>query len=140
MSQNWSRIAELVDEGLALTPTARAVWLDTLSRSEPTLARAVRKLIEARVSETETMASPVLAASPGAHFPGNRVGPYLLVELLGSGGMSDVYAARDRARELRENPAWITGIEHRIETPILGARDLTTSPSTQASAKAAGRS
>ena len=35
------------------------------------------------------------------------------------------------------DPAWITGIEHRIETPVLGARDLTTSPSTAASAKAA---
>ena len=46
-------------------------------------------------------------------------------------------AAGDRARELRENPAWITGIEHRIETPVLGARDLTESPSTAASAKAA---
>ena len=28
----------------------------------------------------------------------------------------------DKARELRENPAWITGFEHRIETPVLGAR------------------
>jgi acetyl-CoA acetyltransferase len=48
-----------------------------------------------------------------------------------------VLAAGDRARELRENPAWITGIEHRIETPVLGARNLTESPSTAASAKAA---
>ena len=46
-------------------------------------------------------------------------------------------AAGDRALELRENPAWITGFEHRIETPILGARDLTTSPSTEVSAKVA---
>jgi acetyl-CoA acetyltransferase len=48
-----------------------------------------------------------------------------------------VLAAGDKARELRENPAWITGFEHRIETPILGARDLTTSTTTAASAKAA---
>lgn len=48
-----------------------------------------------------------------------------------------VLAADERARELRERPAWITGFEHRIETPIIGARDLTTSPSTAASAKAA---
>jgi acetyl-CoA acetyltransferase len=48
-----------------------------------------------------------------------------------------VLAAGDRARELRETPAWITGIEHRIETPVLGARNLTESPSTAASAKAA---
>ncbi len=53
------------------------------------------------------------------------------------GASAIVLAAGDRARELRENPAWITGIEHRIETPILGARELTTSPSTAASAKAA---
>src|SRR6202020_1600600 len=53
------------------------------------------------------------------------------------GASAIVLAAGDKARELRENPAWITGIEHRIETPVLGARDLTTSPSTEASAKAA---
>ena len=48
-----------------------------------------------------------------------------------------VIAAGDRARELRERPAWITGFEHRIETPSIGARDLTTSPSTAASARLA---
>jgi acetyl-CoA acetyltransferase len=53
------------------------------------------------------------------------------------GASAIVLAAGDRARELRERPAWITGFEHRIETPMLGARDLTTSPSTAASAKAA---
>jgi len=56
---------------------------------------------------------------------------------IADGASAIVLAAGDKARELRENPAWITGIEHRIETPVLGARDLTTSPSTQASAKAA---
>lgn len=53
------------------------------------------------------------------------------------GASAIVLAAGDRARELRERPAWITGFEHRIETPVLGARDLTTSPSTTASARAA---
>jgi acetyl-CoA acetyltransferase len=53
------------------------------------------------------------------------------------GASAIVLAAGDKARELRENPAWITGFEHRIETPVLGARDLTTSPSTAASAKVA---
>jgi acetyl-CoA acetyltransferase len=53
------------------------------------------------------------------------------------GASAIVLAAGDKARELRENPAWITGFEHRIETPALGARDLTTSPSTAASAQGA---
>lgn len=53
------------------------------------------------------------------------------------GAAAIVLAAGDRARSMRENPAWITGIEHRIETPVLGARDLTVSTSTAASAAAA---
>ncbi|WP_167097388.1 thiolase domain-containing protein [Mycobacterium sp. DL592] len=53
------------------------------------------------------------------------------------GASAIVLAVGDRAKELRERPAWITGFEHRIETPVLGARDLTTSPSTAASAKVA---
>jgi acetyl-CoA acetyltransferase len=53
------------------------------------------------------------------------------------GAAAIVLAADGRARELRENPAWITGFEHRIESPSLGVRDLTTSSSTAASAKAA---
>jgi acetyl-CoA acetyltransferase len=48
-----------------------------------------------------------------------------------------VIAAGERARELRERPAWITGFEHRIETPSIGARDLTRSPSTATSARIA---
>ncbi|WP_299562310.1 thiolase domain-containing protein [uncultured Mycolicibacterium sp.] len=53
------------------------------------------------------------------------------------GASAIVLAADDKARELRERPAWITGIEHRIETPALGARDLTTSASTAVSAQVA---
>jgi hypothetical protein len=49
-----------------------------------------------------------------------------------------VLAVGDRARELSTNPAWITGIDHRIEAPALGVRDLTTSDSTRRAAEAAG--
>jgi acetyl-CoA acetyltransferase len=49
-----------------------------------------------------------------------------------------VLAREDRARDLTDRPARIASIHHRVETPHLGARDLTTSPSTVAAAKAAG--
>lgn len=50
-----------------------------------------------------------------------------------------ILASAERAREIRENPAFITGLEHRIDSPALGSRDLTRSPSTTAAARAAGR-
>ncbi|HEU0191031.1 MAG TPA: thiolase domain-containing protein [Mycobacterium sp.] len=53
------------------------------------------------------------------------------------GAAAIVLAAGERARELHENPAWITGFEHRIESPVLGSRDLTRSPSTAVSTRAA---
>jgi acetyl-CoA acetyltransferase len=48
-----------------------------------------------------------------------------------------VIAAGDRARSLCEQPAWITGFDHRIDTGSLGARDLTTAPSAAAAGAAA---
>jgi acetyl-CoA acetyltransferase len=47
-----------------------------------------------------------------------------------------VLASAERACELAEHPAIITGIEHRVDSPVLGARDLTRSPSTEAAGRA----
>lgn len=49
-----------------------------------------------------------------------------------------VLAVAGRAHEFAERPAVITGIEHRVDTPVLGARDLTRSPSTEAAGQAVG--
>ena len=54
------------------------------------------------------------------------------------GAAAIVLARSDKARELCERPAWLTGFAHRIDSPMFGARDLTVSPSTTAAAKAAG--
>jgi acetyl-CoA acetyltransferase len=49
-----------------------------------------------------------------------------------------VLAAEDKARSLVDRPAWITGIDHRIEPHALGLRDLTVSESTRIAADKAG--
>jgi acetyl-CoA acetyltransferase len=54
------------------------------------------------------------------------------------GAAAVVIAAGDRAREVCENPAWITGFAHCTDGQNMGARDLTTSPSTTAAGRAAG--
>jgi len=71
--------------------------------------------------------------------------PYLATPLrkhdcapVSDGAAAVILAADDRARELCSRPAWITGIAHRVDSPNLGGRDLTTSPSTVAAARAAG--
>lgn len=54
------------------------------------------------------------------------------------GAVAVVLAAGDRARKVCQRPAWIRGIDHRIEPHSLGARDLTVSVSTRLAAQKAG--
>jgi len=76
----------------------------------------------------ELLASPYLAAPLRMH----DCAP------ITDGAAVIVLAAGDRARELVERPAWITGIAHRVDSAHLGARDLTRSPSTAGAAQAVG--
>ena len=68
---------------------------------------------------------------------GNDV-PEVPPTYVADGAVAVVLAVSDRARALTKTPAWIRGIDHRIEPPSLGVRDLATSPSTQTAAKTAG--
>jgi acetyl-CoA acetyltransferase len=54
------------------------------------------------------------------------------------GACAVILAADDHARSLCERPAWIRGIDHRIEPMALGLRDLTTSASTRTASERAG--
>src|ERR1700704_4937235 len=54
------------------------------------------------------------------------------------GATAVVIAAGDVARKVCKRPAWIRGIEHRIEAHAIGVRDLASSPSTKAAGIAAG--
>ncbi len=57
---------------------------------------------------------------------------------LTDGAAAVVLAAGEKAYEWCERPAFITGIDHRIETHSIGARDLTVSPSTTLAGEKAG--
>ncbi|MFD3663872.1 thiolase domain-containing protein [Streptomyces sp. NPDC058659] len=86
------------------------------------------------------------AANPHAQLPGARPqGEYVVQPLrtgdcppIGDGVAAVILAAGDRARELCARPAWIRGMDHRIEAHSLGVRDLTDSPSTRLAAERAG--
>jgi acetyl-CoA acetyltransferase len=57
---------------------------------------------------------------------------------ISDGAAAVVLAAGDLARRVCARPAWISGIDHRIEPHALGARDLTQSPSTALAGQRAG--
>jgi acetyl-CoA acetyltransferase len=57
---------------------------------------------------------------------------------ISDGASAMLVASAETARRLCARPAWIRGIDHRMETGMLGARDLTRSPSTRYAGARAG--
>ena len=129
-------VAPLWPDSVSLAGLQARIGLDTGKWTHEQMAQvALDSFAQAERTDREKSAKSIdeLLARPFFNDPLRRhdIAP------ITDGAAVIVLAAGDRARELRENPAWITGIEHRIETPVLGARNLTESPSTAASAKAA---
>ncbi|MET9955857.1 thiolase domain-containing protein [Streptomyces sp. NPDC006339] len=127
-------LAPLWPDSVALAALQARALIDAGDTDEPALAA-----IAARNRRDAT-------ANPHAQLPGARPqGDYLVAPLrtgdcppVGDGAAAVILAAGDRARDLCARPAWITGMDHRVEAHSLGVRDLTDSPSTRLAAERAG--
>jgi acetyl-CoA acetyltransferase len=129
-------VAPLWPDSVSLAGLQARIGLDSGKWTHEQMAQvALESFAQSERTDSEKPAKSVdeLLARPFFNDPLRRhdIAP------ITDGAAAIVLAAGDRARGLRQNPAWIAGIEHRIETPVLGARNLTESPSTQAAAKAA---
>jgi acetyl-CoA acetyltransferase len=129
------------------------LWPDSVSLA----ALQARALLDAGLATEHDFAEIArrsradAAANPYAQLKGSRepnallADPYVVAPLrrhacppISDGAAAVVLAAGDAARSLSDRPAWIRGIDHRIETHAFGARDLTASPSTRIAADRAG--
>ncbi|HEX8628522.1 MAG TPA: thiolase domain-containing protein [Catenuloplanes sp.] len=106
---------------------------------------------EREMAETAARSRAAAMTNPAAQLAGTVSvadlldAPYLADPLrahdcapISDGAAVVVLAAGDRARQLCGRPAWITGFAHRVDSPGLGLRDLTTSASAAGAAADAG--
>lgn len=101
---------------------------------------------EAALAAIAARSREAASDNPHAQLSGSvPAGDYLVRPLrtgdcppIGDGAAAVILAAGDTARALCERPAWIRGIDHRIEAHGLGVRELTESPSTRLAAERAG--
>ncbi|RDS65581.1 thiolase domain-containing protein [Streptomyces sp. M7] len=127
-------VAPLWPDSIALAALQAQALIDAGDTDEPALAA-----VAARNRENA-------AANPHAQLRGPVPhGDHVVRPLrrgdcppVGDGAAAVILAAGERARALTERPAWIRGIDHRVEAHGLGVRDLTDSPSTRIAAERAG--
>ncbi|MFJ9904697.1 thiolase domain-containing protein [Streptomyces sp. NPDC101152] len=127
-------VAPLWPDSVALAALQAQALIDAGDTDEPALAAvAARSRQDATANSHAQLRGPV------------PQGDYLVRPLrigdcppIGDGAAAVILAAGERARDLCERPAWIRGIDHRIEAHSLGVRDLTDSPSTRLAAERAG--
>ncbi|MFF4687995.1 thiolase domain-containing protein [Streptomyces sp. NPDC001307] len=127
-------VAPLWPDSIALAALQAQALIDAGHTDEPALAAVgARSRADAE-------------ANPHAQLKGPMPdGDYVVRPLrtgdcppVGDGAAAVILAAGERARRLCARPAWIRGVDHRIEAHGLGVRDLTDSPSTRLAAERAG--
>ena len=102
-SSRWETVQSLFRSTLALPPGERKAWLEQHC-GDAALRREVQKLLDASGATDGEFRRIVRDAAIGAaaaqaeRFRGQRIGNYLLIDVLGVGGMGNVYLA-ERADE-----------------------------------------
>jgi len=128
------------------------LWLDSISAA----ALQARAWLnaghdEGEMAEVAARSRRAAKDNPNAVVSGDQSAeallrePFLVTPLrrhdcppISDGAVAVVLAAGDRAREVCERPAWIRGIDHRIEAHGLGVRELATSASARLAGERAG--
>lgn len=100
--ERWQRVEEVLQAALDHPPVDRAAFLNEACAGDDELERETSSLIEAYDDAHDFFAESaisqdarVLINSGSQMHAGREIGPYQIIRHIGSGGMGEVYLARD---------------------------------------------
>src|SRR5689334_17628087 len=120
-------------------------YLAPLGADYVSLAALQGEAVMARTGRTERDLAEIVAARTGLDVDKLLSEPYVVAPLRAhdvgppvDGAAAVVLVAGDRARDVCDRPAWISGIDHRVDPHYPGVRDLAGAPSAALAGERAG--
>jgi serine/threonine protein kinase/Tol biopolymer transport system component len=100
MSARWNDVEAILRAALTRASDERAAFVADACAGDSDLRREVESLLAREAATNQFLSTPAVAllaaTEETAAFIGREFGAYTIVDLLGSGGMGQVYRARDR--------------------------------------------
>lgn len=100
--ERWQKLNDLFEAASELEPGPRAIFLDKACAGDQAMRQELESLLASdarkwRLIETPAIevAAPMLAQEQSRLTPGEHIGHYEIMSLIGTGGMGEVYLAKD---------------------------------------------